>query len=81
MEYLIHPIEYLSKIINSNYIVCLKRILTNNQTSGRGDPAFHKKLRKGMSMFLLFLHLATIFVTIQYNTFSNTVVTLSGESS
>ena len=55
MEYLIHPIEYLSKMINSNYIVCLKRILTNNQTSGRGDPAFHKKLRKGMSMFVSFI--------------------------
>ena len=73
--------EYLCKVTNSSYVVCLKIILKNNQTSDRGDPAVLKKLKKKKHvlkawacLFLLCLYLATIFVTIQNNVFSNTVL-------
>ena len=71
--------ECLCKITTSNYVVCLKTILKNNQTSGRSDPALLKKLRKNVltawtCLFLLCLHLATIFVTIGQNAFRNTVL-------
>ena len=74
--------EYLCKINTSSYIVCLKTILKNNQASGRGDPALLEKLKKKhvlktwTCLFLLCLHLATIFVTVQQNVFSNTVLSL-----
>ena len=72
--------EYLCKITTSSYVVCLKTILKNSQTFGRGDPALLKKLKKKYvlkawaCLCLLCLHLATIFVTIQQNAFSNTVL-------
>ena len=72
--------EYLCKITTFGYVVCLKTILKNSQTSGRGDPALLKKLKKKYvlkawaCLCLLCLHLATIFVTIQQNAFSNTVL-------
>ena len=76
--------EYLCKITTSNYIACLKTILKNNQTSGRGDPALLEKPKRkhghGQSwicLFLLCLHLATFCVTIQHNVFSNTVLSFS----
>ena len=73
--------EYLCKITTSNYVACLKTTLKDNQTSGRGHPALLQKLkrkhvRNTMDMFVLWLHLATIFVTIQHNVFGNTVQSL-----
>ena len=75
--------EYLCKITTSSYVLCLKTILQNNQTSGIGDPALLEKLMKKKNvlktwacLFLLCLHLATIFITIQQNVFSNTVLSL-----
>ena len=67
--------EYLSKISSFSYIVCLKTILKNSQTSGRGDPALLKHVLKTCTcLFHMFVHLATIFVTIQHNVISNTVL-------
>ena len=73
--------EDLCKITNSNYIACLKIILKRNQISRRGYPALLQKLKrkdvlKTADMFLLWLHLATIFVTIEHNVYSNTVRSL-----
>ena len=74
--------DYLCKITTSSYVVCLKTISKNNQASGRGGPAPLKKLKKRyvlkacVCLFLLCLHLTLIFVTVQQNTFSNTVLSI-----
>ena len=52
--------EYLCKTTTSIYVVCLKRILKSNQTSGKGDPALLKKLKKktcfkDMNTFISFM--------------------------
>ena len=50
--------EYLCKTTTSIYAVCLKRILKNNQTSGKGEPAplsLKKKRFKDMGMFISFM--------------------------
>ena len=52
----------------------LKNILKSNKKSGRGDPALLKRLKA--CLFLLCLHLAENFVTIQHNVFSNVVLSI-----
>ena len=50
---------HLCKTTTSIYVVCLKRVLRNNQTSGKGDPGLLKKLKKkcfkDMGMFITFM--------------------------
>ena len=70
---LIFAMKHLCKITISSNINCLKAILKNNQTFGRGDQfslkSLSKKCLEGMGMFVLCLHLTTIFVTIQHIAF------------
>ena len=60
-------------------MICLKAILKNSQTFGRGDPFPSEGLSKNKpllvkvrydSMFALCLHLITIPSTIHYNVFT-----------
>ena len=72
----------LAKITTASYIAFLKTILKNSHKSGTGDTALIKKLKKKhvlktwKCLFVLCLPLVTIFVTIDHNVFSNTVLSI-----
>ena len=72
--------EYLCKITTSNYIAYLKKILKNNQASGRSDPPPLESLRENIfekhgHVCFLYAYI-NVFVTIQHNVFSNTALSL-----
>ena len=76
---LIFSVENSCKSTNSSYIICLKTILKTNRLPEEVPPRCSiglTQVLKSRDMFVLRPNLITIFVTIQHNVFSETVLSL-----